>query len=119
MTTGEIKSKLLKVLEDPKYAINSKRLSQSFRDQKEKPLERAVWWIEWVLRNPQPDFLRSPTLQTGHIVGSAFDVVAFVVAMALLALFTVTKVTVFAMGAIRSPKTQALPSQSLKTMKLS
>lgn len=81
------------------------------------PLERAVWWIEWVLRNPQPDFLRSPILQFGHIVGSAFDVVAFVVAIAILTIITITKVTVFAMSAIRSTK---IPSHSvtLKTKKL-
>lgn len=76
MTTTEIKSKLLKLLEEPKYAIAGKRLAQDFRDQKETPLERALWHIEWAMRNPQPNYLKSPALELGHIAANNYDVVA-------------------------------------------
>lgn len=124
VTTNEIRSKLLKLLEDPKYAIRSKRLSHSFRDQKESPLERAVWWIEWVLRNPQPDYLTSPTLRLGHIVGSAFDVVAFLVTVAILTVFIVVLLASIAIRAIWLAKKTSAPlhtherSKAKKTKKI-
>lgn len=111
VTTAEIKSKLIQLLQDPKYATKSKRLSQICRDQKETPLERAVWWIEWVLRNPHPEFLASPTLQLGHIVSSAFDVIACVVAMTILTVFVGAKGLLGALKAIRSTKQSTAHTQ--------
>lgn len=119
ITADEIKSKILKLLEDPKYAIRSKRLSQRFRDQKETPMERAVWWIEWVLRNPQPDFLKAPTLQLGHIVGSAFDVIAFLVAIAILIVTLFAKCVFVLARAIRSTRKVAIRTKTYpKTKKI-
>lgn len=87
MTTVEIKDKLLKVLEDPKYAANVKKISARYRDQMEKPLDRAVWWIEWALRNPDSSSMKSPLSRLGHIRGNAFDLVAaLVVALILVAI---------------------------------
>ena len=40
------------VLTNETYRINTEKLSKIVRDEKESPLKRAVWWIEWVLRNP-------------------------------------------------------------------
>lgn len=34
------------------YKENIKVMSKYLKDQKELPLDRALWWIEWVLRNP-------------------------------------------------------------------
>lgn len=124
VTTDEIRLKLLKLLEDPKYAIRSKRLSQSFRDQKETPLDRAVWWIEWVLRNPQPDYLTSPTLRLGHIVSSAFDVVAFLVTAIILTVFIVVTLASITIRAIWLAKKTSAPlhtheqSKAMKTKKI-
>lgn len=87
----ELKLKLLKVLEDPKYAIASKQLSQSFRDQKEAPLERALWHIEWAMRNPSPDYLNSPSLKLGHIAANNYDVVALFTIVAALMVAAVGK----------------------------
>lgn len=71
-----VKSTLLKVLEDPSYTLNAKKWSARFRDQKETPLERAVWHIEWLLRNPHCDYLKSPVLRLGFIAGNAYDIIA-------------------------------------------
>lgn len=40
------------MLINPKFQENIQITSRAFKDQKETPLERAIWWIEWVLRNP-------------------------------------------------------------------
>lgn len=84
MTEDNIKQTLLRVLTTPKYKRNAEKLSKQFRDQKEKPLERAIWWIEWVMRNPDSEFLKSPVLRLGYFVGQSFDVVAFVILLLIL-----------------------------------
>lgn len=91
MTTEIVTEKLYKILEDPKYTENIKKLSARFRDQKEKPLHRAVWWIEWLLRNPNADFLKSPVLRLGFIRGNSFDVIAVVTIILLVIILLVTK----------------------------
>lgn len=91
MTTEIIKEKLHKILEDPKYKKNAEELSTRFRDQKEKPLDRAIWWIEWALRNPNADFLKSPVLRLGFITGNSFDVIATITIILIVILSFVTK----------------------------
>lgn len=39
-----------------------KKVRQALRDQKETPLERAVWWIEYAARTGGAPSLRSPGL---------------------------------------------------------
>ncbi|XP_031626641.1 UDP-glucuronosyltransferase 2C1-like [Contarinia nasturtii] len=88
LSKAELKKTLHKVLEDPSYSINALKWSAKFRDQKEKPLDRAVWWIEWLLRNPDCDHLKSPVLQLGFIVGNSYDVIAFIF-MIFIAIVTI------------------------------
>lgn len=90
LNKDDTKKTLLKVLEEPSYALNATKWSARFRDQKEKPLERAVWWIEWVLRNPNSDYLKSPVLQQGFIIGNAYDIIAtitIIITVLLVVLF--------------------------------
>lgn len=84
-----VKNALLKVLEDPSYRENAQKWSQLFRDQKEKPLDRAIWWIEWALRNPNCDHLTSPVHRLGFIVANAYDIIAVVTLGMTLWLFVV------------------------------
>ncbi|XP_032779257.2 LOW QUALITY PROTEIN: UDP-glycosyltransferase UGT4 [Daphnia magna] len=42
---------ILDILNEEKYQLNVKRLQSLLRDQPETPLERAVFWTEYVLRN--------------------------------------------------------------------
>lgn len=86
-TSNELKDKIMKILEDPSYTRNMRELSRSFRDQKEKPLDRAVWWIEWAMRNPNSRIMKSPVKEVGYIVANSYDVVvaitiAFIVSIA-------------------------------------
>lgn len=79
ITANDIRQALLNVLEDPKYAENAKKASAYFQDQKEKPLDRAIWWAEWVLRNPNNcNYMKSPVPRIGYIVGNSIDIIAFI-----------------------------------------
>ncbi|XP_055608295.1 UDP-glucosyltransferase 2-like [Uranotaenia lowii] len=77
MTTEQFRETVKHVLESSKYVTNMKRISTLFRDQPEKPLTRAVWWIEWALRHPAENSLESPVLKLGFLRSNLVDVVLF------------------------------------------
>lgn len=76
------------MLNDPSYAKNMKLVSDLFRDQKEPPLERAVWWIEWMLRHPNATHLQSVGFEFNLIQLQSIDVLAFIFVMIWLCLWT-------------------------------
>lgn len=84
----------MKVLSNQQYADNAKRTSQLFRDQKETPLERAIWWIEWILRNPNTDHFRSLASDMNIFQMLSIDVI-FVIAVISFGLVWITFKIVF------------------------
>ncbi|XP_053674714.1 uncharacterized protein LOC128725022 [Anopheles nili] len=86
LSTDKIRNTVLKVLETPVYRENMKQRAMYFRDQPEKPLDRAVWWIEYVIRHPTVQHLRSPTLELGVISSNLLDVYVFFAAVILIIL---------------------------------
>lgn len=52
--------------------------SKRFRDQPEKPIDRAVWWTEYILRHPNPTHLLSPVRKLGFLRSNLFDIVLVV-----------------------------------------
>ncbi|XP_046991814.1 UDP-glucosyltransferase 2-like [Schistocerca americana] len=93
VTKDTLLSAIRTVLEDPKYMDNTKRLSAVFREHKADSLERAVWWIEYVIRHKGAPHLRSAALDLHWWQLLLLDVVAFVLAVAALTLFVVYFVT--------------------------
>lgn len=91
LTTQNIIDKLEAVLENPKYSENAAQLSARFQDQKETPIERAVWWAEWLIRNPNCDYLKSPVLKLGFIGGNSYDVIAVISIAIFVILWIVVK----------------------------
>nr|XP_019539380.2 UDP-glucuronosyltransferase 2B15-like [Aedes albopictus] len=76
LSVEKIRNTVLKVLETPKYKENMMRRSKFLQDQPEKPLNRAIWWIEYVIRNPDLNHMKSPTLELGTIGSNLLDVYA-------------------------------------------
>lgn len=72
--------------------------SKRFRDQPEKPIERAVWWTEYILRNPNPVHLQSPVPKIGFLRSNLFDIVF---AFGVLTCFVVTLITRIALKCTR------------------
>ncbi|XP_071455781.1 UDP-glycosyltransferase UGT5-like [Hetaerina americana] len=50
LTASNILNAVKVVLDDPTYSENMKRLQAIVTDQKDDPLERAIYWIEYVIR---------------------------------------------------------------------
>lgn len=66
-----IKAAILEVVNNPKYLKNSQIRSELFKDRPMKPLDLAVWWCEYLLRNPKPSHLKLAEFNLG-LTGSSF-----------------------------------------------
>ena len=52
---------MLKVLTNPEYQSSVSQLSDLILDQPLHPLDRAVWWLEYLLRHPHNTNMRPHT----------------------------------------------------------
>ncbi|XP_068082735.1 UDP-glycosyltransferase UGT5-like [Anabrus simplex] len=67
---------LKKVLHDPSYREKMRQLSAVFRDEVPFSLNRAIWWIEYVLRHNGAPHLRSAALDLYLYQYLLLDVIA-------------------------------------------
>lgn len=77
------------------YRENMSSLSKLFRDQKESPLERALWWVEWVLRNPSTLIMQSNAVRLDWLVKYSFDVIVPLVFMGVVVLLMLVNIARF------------------------
>ncbi|XP_057185551.1 UDP-glucuronosyltransferase 2A1-like [Triplophysa rosa] len=66
---------LKEVLYNSSYRENMQRLSSLHRDQPMKPLDRAVFWIEFVMRNRGAPHLRTQSFRMSWIAYHSIDVI--------------------------------------------
>lgn len=86
LTSEVLLRAIRKVIHDPRYREEVKRRQFLLRDQKETPLERAVYWTEYVLRHRGARHLQSPARDMGVIQYYLIDVI-FVMLVLLVALW--------------------------------
>ncbi|XP_072243338.1 UDP-glucuronosyltransferase 2B31-like isoform X2 [Leuresthes tenuis] len=79
---------LKEVLYEPSYQEKMKKLSSLQRDQPMKPLDRAMFWIEFVMRHKGAAHLRTESYKMSMIQYHSIDVMAFLLAIILI-IFTV------------------------------
>uniref|UniRef100_UPI003AAD0BF3 UDP-glucuronosyltransferase 2A1-like n=1 Tax=Centroberyx gerrardi TaxID=166262 RepID=UPI003AAD0BF3 len=72
------------VLYEPSYRENMQMLSRLHRDQPMKPLDRAMFWIEFVMRHKGAAHLRTDSYRMSWIQYHSIDVVAFLLAFVML-----------------------------------
>lgn len=77
---------LKEVLYEPSYREKMTTLSKLHRDQPMKPLDRATFWIEFVIRHKGAAHLRTESYKMSTIQYYSLDVVAFLLALILLVL---------------------------------
>ncbi|XP_055016898.1 UDP-glucuronosyltransferase 2A3-like [Boleophthalmus pectinirostris] len=93
---------LKEVLHEPKYRENMKRLSALHRDQPLKPLDRAMFWIEFVMRHGGAKHLVSESYKLSKLQYYCLDVAAFLLALVALSLYVCTKTLRVLWGALFS-----------------
>lgn len=83
LTSSSLTAKIEQLLSNEKYKKNILAASKVFRDQKDTPLNIGLWWIEWVLRNPNASHFKSSGSDLNFVQIQSIDVIAFL-AVALL-----------------------------------
>lgn len=73
---------------DPSYRENMQRLSRLHRDQPVKPLDLAVFWIEYVIRHKGARHLQTHSYKMSWFVYNSIDVMAALLAVVLLVAFS-------------------------------
>ncbi|TMW48121.1 hypothetical protein DOY81_006794 [Sarcophaga bullata] len=59
ITKESFKAKIMKLLTNERYTKRVQQLSRRYRDQPQTPLEKAIYWIEYVLRHDGAPHLRN------------------------------------------------------------
>uniref|UniRef100_A0A673KEB1 UDP-glucuronosyltransferase n=1 Tax=Sinocyclocheilus rhinocerous TaxID=307959 RepID=A0A673KEB1_9TELE len=85
-TTEEFLEALRDILENPTYRHNMQKLSSLHRDRPLHPLDKAVYWIEFVLRNKGAPHLRAEAYNMSTYSYYCLDVAALVLLILLLTL---------------------------------
>jgi len=75
---------LQQVLHEPSYRMNMQRLSRLHRDKPMKPLDSALFWIEFVMRHKGAAHLRTESYKMPWYSYHSVDVMLFLVTATLL-----------------------------------
>nr|XP_003414220.1 UDP-glucuronosyltransferase 2B31-like isoform X4 [Loxodonta africana] len=95
MTSTDLLNALKTVINDPSYKENAMRLSAIHHDQPVKALDRAVFWIEFVMRHKGAKHLRPAALSLTWYQYHSLDVIGFLLACVAIVSFLVLKCCLF------------------------
>nr|XP_012805792.2 UDP-glucuronosyltransferase 2B1-like [Jaculus jaculus] len=98
LSSADLLSALRTVLNDPSYKENAMRLSRIHHDQPVKPLDRAVFWIEFVMRHKGAKHLRPALHDLSWFQYHSLDVLGFLLACVLSVVFVITKCCLLCCG---------------------
>ncbi|XP_073493306.1 UDP-glucuronosyltransferase 2A1-like isoform X1 [Phyllobates terribilis] len=80
------------VINDPSYKENAMRISQIHHDQPLKPLDRAVFWIEFVMRHKGAKHLRPASHELTWYQYHLLDVIGFLLVCLFIMLYVTMKI---------------------------
>ncbi|KAK9888374.1 hypothetical protein WA026_000626 [Henosepilachna vigintioctopunctata] len=89
LTKQEVQLKMRELIENPKFKENAARLSQQFKDRPRKPLDEAVYWIEYVLRHKGAPQLQSDAINLYWYQYYLLDVLVIILSLMSILLGTV------------------------------
>ncbi|XP_021066092.1 UDP-glucuronosyltransferase 2A2 isoform X1 [Mus pahari] len=95
MTSSDLLNALRTVINEPSYKENAMRLSRIHHDQPVKPLDRAVFWIEFVMRHKGAKHLRVAAHDLSWFQYHSLDVIGFLLACVSSAILLVAKCCLF------------------------
>lgn len=83
VTTENLLEAVNQILADPKFTQKAQDYGNMVTDQMTRPLERAVWWIEYAMRYPGMQHMRSPVHDLHWTQYFLLDVIAFIVGIVI------------------------------------
>ncbi|EDW84181.2 uncharacterized protein Dwil_GK13997 [Drosophila willistoni] len=93
LTYERLHNAIKAVITDPSYTEKVRAMSRRFRDQKETPLQRAIYWIEHVSREKGAQYLRSACQDLNFVQYHNLDVFALFFGILLSILVALTILT--------------------------
>ncbi|XP_063915087.1 UDP-glucosyltransferase 2-like [Zophobas morio] len=91
-TSEDVYRTIREVLNNPIYSENMKKSSNRFKDRMETPLERGVFWAEYVIRHGGAHFLNTPARDLPLYKASGLDVLVFISLVVVLFFIVVLKI---------------------------
>ncbi|XP_032190365.1 UDP-glucuronosyltransferase 2B31-like [Mustela erminea] len=95
LSSTDLLNALRMVINNPSYKENAMRLSRIHHDQPIKPLDRAVFWIEFVMRHKGAKHLRPASHDLTWFQYHSLDVIGFLLACVAAAIFVTTQCCLF------------------------
>ncbi|KAM4811866.1 UDP-glucuronosyltransferase 2B17-like isoform 2-T2 [Urocitellus parryii] len=95
LSSSDLLKALRMVINDPIYKENAMKLSRIQHDQPVKPLDRAVFWIEFVMRHKGAKHLRVAAHDLSWFQYYSLDVIGFLLACVATVMFIITKCCLF------------------------
>ncbi|XP_078575014.1 UDP-glucuronosyltransferase 2C1-like [Branchiostoma floridae x Branchiostoma japonicum] len=89
VTTDQLYEVITRVLTNNSYRETAARLSRLHRDQSQSPMERAVWWIEHVIKHGRLPHLRARAVDLPWYQYYLLDVTVFLVSVCTAVIGTV------------------------------
>ncbi|CAH0548074.1 unnamed protein product [Brassicogethes aeneus] len=91
VTKEELAKTIIKVAETKRYRINALKLSKIIKDQPMKGVEKAVWWVEYVMRHKGARHLRSGFVDMPFYQYYLLDVMGFIGLLVVVIIFAFYK----------------------------
>ncbi|XP_074789721.1 UDP-glucuronosyltransferase 2C1 [Denticeps clupeoides] len=88
LTSEGFKEALLDILQNPSYRQSIQKLSRLHKDQPISPLNNAIFWIEYVIRNKGAGHLRSQAIGLPWYSYYCMDIFVFFLALAFTIVWT-------------------------------
>ncbi|XP_032190363.1 UDP-glucuronosyltransferase 2B31-like [Mustela erminea] len=95
LSSTDLLNALRMVINNPSYKENAMRLSRIHHDQPIKPLDRAVFWIEFVMRHKGAKHLQPASHDLTWFQYHSLDVIGFLLACVAAAIFVTTQCCLF------------------------
>jgi len=87
----EMENAITKILGDKRYSENMKKVTKQFLDRPLAPLETAMWWINFVLRQENTDYIRPSSVNQSWWVKRQIDIWIFL----FLLLISVNSISIY------------------------
>jgi glucuronosyltransferase len=104
------------VLHNPKYTTNVKMVANRLRDQPQTPMQKAIFWVEYVLRHDGAYFMQSSAQHLNFIEVHNLDIYATLAAIACLVILIPIIMICKIVKLLRSNKTKKLSMKSTKKL---
>ncbi|KAH8343689.1 hypothetical protein KR059_004431 [Drosophila kikkawai] len=93
MTSEELKTTILRLLEEKSFDITARTIAARYRDQPTRPLENAIWWTHYVLRHKGATYMRVAGRELDFFTYHSLDVLGTCLLLFLI-IFSVATVCV-------------------------